>query len=81
LSKSFRIEHDTMGSVEVPASAYYGAQTKRAIENFQISGQLFPRKFIRALGIVKAAATEANMQLGKAREEKRTIRKAFRETK
>jgi fumarate hydratase class II len=59
-----------MGNVNVPASAYYGAQTQRAIENFQISGQVFPRKFIRALGIVKAAGAEVNMRLGLVDEKK-----------
>jgi len=53
-----------MGSVKVPASAYYGAQTQRALENFQISDLVFPRRFIRALGIVKKASAEVNMQLG-----------------
>jgi fumarate hydratase class II len=52
-----------MGNVKVPASAYYGAQTQRALENFQISGLVLPRRFIRALGIVKEAAAEVNMQL------------------
>ncbi len=64
MSQSFRIEQDTMGSVKVPASAYYGAQTQRALENFQISGLVFPRRFIRALGIVKEASADVNMQLG-----------------
>lgn len=64
LSQSFRIEYDTMGSVKVPARAYYGAQTQRARENFQISGLVFPRRFIRALGIVKKSSAEVNMQLG-----------------
>ena len=53
-----------MGSVKVPASAYYGAQTQRALENFRISGLVFPRRFIRALGIVKEASAHVNMQLG-----------------
>jgi fumarate hydratase class II len=53
-----------MGSVKVPASAYYGAQTQRAFENFQISNLVFPRKFIKALGIIKKAAAQVNMQLG-----------------
>lgn len=53
-----------MGSVKVPASAYYGAQTQRALKNFQISGLVFPRRFIRALGIVKKTSAEVNMQLG-----------------
>jgi fumarate hydratase class II len=59
-----------MGSVTVPASAYYGAQTQRALDNFQISGLVFPRRFIRALGIVKEAAAYANMQLGLLDEKK-----------
>jgi len=64
LTQSIRIEHDTMGAVRVPATAYYGAQTQRALENFQISGLVFPRKFIRALGIVKKASAEVNVRLG-----------------
>ncbi len=64
MTQPFRIEHDMMGSVKVPASAYYGAQTQRALENFQISGLVFPRRFIRALGIVKKASANANMHLG-----------------
>jgi len=53
-----------MGSVEVPASAYYGAQTQRALTNFQISDLVFPRGFIKALGIVKKASAEVNVSLG-----------------
>jgi len=53
-----------MGSVEVPASAYYGAQTQRALTNFQISGLVFPRGFIKALGIVKKASADVNVHLG-----------------
>jgi fumarate hydratase class II len=53
-----------MGEMEVPASAYYGAQTARAIENFPISGIRFPRQFIRAMGMIKFAAAEVNMELG-----------------
>ena len=62
--EAHRIETDTMGEMRVPASAYYGAQTARAIENFPISGIRKPRHFIRALGLVKLAAAEANMELG-----------------
>jgi fumarate hydratase class II len=61
--KKFRIEKDSMGEMRVPADAYWGAQTQRAVENFPISGIRFPRSFIRALGLVKAAAAQANMQL------------------
>ncbi|WP_329740605.1 class II fumarate hydratase [Dyella sp. A6] len=60
----FRIEHDSMGELKVPADALYGAQTQRAIDNFPISGLHLPRAFIRALGLVKAAAAESNFTLG-----------------
>ena len=59
-----RVERDSMGEMEVPASAYYGAQTQRAVENFPISGRRFPRSFIRALGMIKHAAAEVNLELG-----------------
>src|SRR4051794_17285872 len=65
----FRIESDSMGDVKVPAKAYYGAQTQRAVENFPISGQPLPGDLIRALGMVKAAAAEANRDLGKLKPE------------
>jgi fumarate hydratase class II len=61
----FRIEKDSMGDVRVPAQAYYGAQTQRAVENFPISGQPLPIRLIRALGLVKLAAAVANRDLGK----------------
>jgi len=60
----FRIEHDSMGELKVPADALYGAQTQRAVDNFPISGLHLPREFIRALGLIKAAAAEANLGLG-----------------
>jgi fumarate hydratase class II len=53
-----------MGEMEVPADAYYGASTQRAVLNFPISGQPFPRRFIRALGMVKKAAAQTNLELG-----------------
>jgi fumarate hydratase class II len=59
-----RLERDSMGEMEVPAGAYYGASTQRAVLNFPISGQRFPRRFIRALGLVKRSAAEANRELG-----------------
>ena len=62
--KPFRIERDTMGEMRVPEDALYGAQTQRAVENFAISGLRFPRSFIRALGLIKAAAARTNRQLG-----------------
>src|SRR5947199_6618170 len=62
---TFRTEKDSMGDVRVPAQAYYGAQTQRAVENFPISGWTLPRPLIRALGLVKLAAATANRDLGK----------------
>ena len=64
MTTSFRIEKDSLGPVQVPADALYGAQTMRAVENFPISGIPFPRSFIRALGLVKLAAAQVNQQLG-----------------
>jgi fumarate hydratase, class II len=60
----FRVEKDTMGEVHVPAHAYWGASTQRAVENFPISGITFPSRFIRALALVKGAAAEVNAELG-----------------
>ncbi|MFI5365643.1 MAG: class II fumarate hydratase [Candidatus Binatia bacterium] len=59
----FRIERDSMGEMQVPANAYYGASTARAVENFPISGLRFSRRFIQALGRIKAAGARANLQL------------------
>ena len=59
-----RIETDSLGEVRVPAEALYGAQTQRAKENFPVSSLRFPRRFVEALGTVKAAAARANKQLG-----------------
>lgn len=61
----FRIEQDSMGEVRLPAQAYFGAQTQRAVENFPISGQRLPAALIHALGLVKWAAATANRDLGK----------------
>jgi fumarate hydratase class II len=60
----FRTERDSMGEVQVPADALYGAQTQRAVDNFPISGQPLPRGVIRALGLIKAACAEVNRDLG-----------------
>jgi len=60
----FRIESDSMGEVRVPADAYYGAQTARAVENFPISGLRFHRSFLRALGLIKKHAAITNAALG-----------------
>ncbi|WP_145353817.1 class II fumarate hydratase [Roseimaritima multifibrata] len=61
----FRTEHDSMGDVQVPADAYYGAQTQRAVENFPISGWRLPAAMISAMGLVKLACATANRDLGK----------------
>ncbi len=61
---TYRTEKDSMGPVQVPADALYGAQTMRAVENFPVSGIPFPRSFIRALGLIKLAAAQVNQQLG-----------------
>jgi len=60
----FRTEKDSMGELQVPAEAAYGAQTQRAVDNFPISGQTMPTSFIRALGLVKQACANANHRLG-----------------
>jgi fumarate hydratase class II len=60
---AFRTEKDSMGEMRVPAGAYYGAQTQRAAENFRISGYRSPRRFISALGMIKSAAADTNMEL------------------
>lgn len=62
--QEFRIEKDSMGELQVPRDALYGAQTQRAIDNFPISGLAMPREFIRALGQIKAACAKANIDLG-----------------
>ncbi|UUO05967.1 class II fumarate hydratase [Blastopirellula sp. J2-11] len=61
----YRIEKDSMGDVKVPAKAYYGAQTQRAVENFPISGWTLPPALIHAMGWVKHACAVANRDLGK----------------
>ena len=63
-----RIEKDSMGEMQVPADSYYGAQTQRAVLNFPISGLRFPRPFIRAMGLIKKAAAQTNLELGSLEE-------------
>ncbi len=70
MSNLYRKENDTLGEIKVPVSAYYGSQTQRAVENFQISGIRLPRSFIKAQGIIKASAATANMQIGKLPKDK-----------
>jgi fumarate hydratase, class II len=65
MSDQFRIETDSLGNVEVPSTALYGAQTQRAYQNFPVSGLRIPRRVIRALALVKKAAAEVNRDTGK----------------
>jgi fumarate hydratase class II len=62
-TNDYRIERDSLGEMKVPASALYGAQTQRAVENFPVSGLRFPRRFIGALGAIKMTAAQVNMGL------------------
>ena len=66
----YRIEHDTMGEIKVPADRYWGAQTQRSFENFKIGRQRMPEEIIHAFGILKRAAAEANRTLGVLDEER-----------
>jgi fumarate hydratase class II len=73
----YRVERDSMGELKVPAKALYGAQTQRAVDNFPISGLTMPRQFIRALGLIKSAAAQANCDLGHLKKaQARAIRNA-----
>jgi fumarate hydratase class II len=65
-----RTAEDSLGEVQVPAGAYWDAQTQRALENFPVSGITFGRRFVRALGVVKKAAAQANRDLGTVDEER-----------
>ena len=62
---ALRTESDTFGPIDVPADRYWGAQTQRSIRNFPIGGERMPEPVVRALGMVKRAAAEANMDLGR----------------
>ncbi len=64
MSESFRTEKDSMGEMKIPADAYYGAQTGRAVENFPISDLRFSQRFIAAMGLIKWAAAAVNSALG-----------------
>lgn len=60
----YRIEHDTMGDIQVPANVYWGAQTQRSLQNFKIGNERLPRPLIKAMGIVKKSAAIVNAELG-----------------
>jgi len=62
--RATRTEHDSMGDVEVPADALWGAQTQRAVDNFPVSGERIGRDLIGALGSIKDAAARVNGELG-----------------
>jgi len=62
--EEYRLDRDSMGEVKVPSSAYYGAETQRAVQNFPISGLRLPKEFIRAMALIKLSTARANMQLG-----------------
>jgi fumarate hydratase class II len=64
MTKEYRTEQDSMGELQVPADALWGAQTQRAVENFPISGQKMPPAFVHALGLIKQATAMANLELG-----------------
>ena len=61
---AMRVESDSMGNIKVPAEGYWGAQTQRSLQNFKIGGETMPPVLVRALGILKRAAAEVNMELG-----------------
>src|SRR6201991_4102163 len=63
-SMAFRVETDSMGSIEVPSEKYYGAQTARSLMNFDIGGEKMPAEIIHAFGILKKAAALTNVELG-----------------
>src|SRR6516162_4820059 len=69
MAESFRTERDPLGEVQVPSSAYYGAQTQRAVENFPISGLRAPADLVVGTILVKKAAAEANASLGRLKPE------------
>jgi fumarate hydratase class II len=66
----FRMETDSMGEIKVPKDRYYGAQTARSLHHFRIGGERMPRELIRAMGILKKAAAQVNMELGLLPKEK-----------
>ena len=63
--QTFRTETDTFGPIEVPADRYWGAQAQRSLGNFKIGWEKQPASIVRALGVVKRAAAEVNMELGR----------------
>jgi fumarate hydratase class II len=73
MAEQYRLEKDSMGEMRVPADAFYGAQTARAVENFPISDLRFSRQFIAAMGLIKWACAEVNLKLGFLDEKKKSL--------
>ncbi len=71
--QTFRTESDSMGTIEVPADRYWGAQSQRSLHHFAIGDDRMPRELIRAMGVLKMAAAEVNRDLGKLPEDKATL--------
>ena len=69
----FRTEKDTMGEVQVPADAYFGAQTQRSRDNFKIGGETLPRPLIVAMATVKKSASIVNAELGRIENSQRDL--------
>lgn len=70
---AFRIEKDTMGEVQVPVDAYFGAQTQRSRDNFKIGGETLPKPLIEAMALVKKAAAMSNAELGRITDEQKQL--------
>lgn len=73
MTQTYRTEKDTMGEVQVPSDAYFGAQTQRSRENFKIGGETLPRPLIRAMATVKKAAAITNASLGRIDDNQKTL--------
>ncbi|MDQ6994834.1 MAG: class II fumarate hydratase [Mariprofundaceae bacterium] len=73
MTTNTRIERDSMGEMDVPKDAMYGASTARAVENFPVSSLRFPRVFLKALGHIKLAASQVNLQLNKLDQDRQTL--------
>ena len=69
----YRIEHDSMGEMKVPADCYWGAQTQRSYQNFRIGTEKMPVEIIRAFAVLKRAAAMANCRLGKLDEKMKSL--------
>jgi len=69
----YRIEHDSMGEMKVPADKYWGAQTQRSLQNFDISKEKMPMEVIRAFAVLKKACANANCSMGRLPEQKRDL--------